>query len=234
MYNDIAPHYDRLYARFKDYEGEARHLNAIVEARHPRAASLLDVGCGTGTHLGHLRERFEVAGVDISPGLLAIARGKLPDVPLHQGDMKDFDLGRRFDVVTCLFGSIGYARDVPGLRRAIGNLARHVAPGGLLLLEPWLAPDAFKTGPITHNVVDEPGFRASWMYVGRREGDVSVFDIHYLVGTPEGVSHYQDRQELGLFDRGTYGAALAAAGLEVLQHDPKGLHGYGMYVCRAA
>ena len=104
---DKAPELYDLFYEWKDYRAEADTLRELIEARNPEAASLLDVACGTGTHLVHLRDRFEVAGLDIDPGLLSVAREKLPDVPLHRGDMRDFDLGRQFDVVACLFSSIG-------------------------------------------------------------------------------------------------------------------------------
>ena len=50
--------------------------------------------------------------------------------------MTEFDLYRTFDVVTVLFGSITFARTVGAMERSIEALARHVAPDGLLLVEP--------------------------------------------------------------------------------------------------
>ena len=70
------------------------------------------------------------------------------------------------------------------------------------------------------------------MYVTRREGQVSVFDSDYLVGTPEGVSTFHERQALGLFTDAEYRDAFRDAALEVI--DATGdLFGYGLYVCRA-
>jgi SAM-dependent methyltransferase len=232
MYNDIAPFYDRLYNPFKDYAKESARLRELIAKLHPQAGSVLDIGCGTGTHLSHLQDAYAVAGVDISPGLLEVARTKYPGIPFHLGNMLDFDLGRRFDVITCLFGSIGYVRDVAGLRRAAANFARHLAPGGLLLIEPWLSPETFKPGTITHNVVNDDDMKASWMYVARREEGVSVFDIHYLVGTVDGVVHSRDLQILGLFRSEEYLECLHGAGLKVLEQDPHGFHGYGLFQCR--
>ena len=106
----------------KDYGAEAAAVTEAVLARRPEARTLLDVACGTGEHLSHLRHRFEVEGLELSEHMAAIARTKLgPDVPIHAGDMRSFDLGRTFDAVTCMFSSIGYARDAaaarPGDRR---------------------------------------------------------------------------------------------------------------------
>ena len=103
--------YDLFYD-FKDYAAEADAIRNIVTLRHPGARTLLDVACGTGRHLEHLRESFTVEGVDIDDGLLRVAADRLPGVPLDHGDMRDLDLGERFDVVTCLFSSIGYMQTV--------------------------------------------------------------------------------------------------------------------------
>jgi hypothetical protein len=95
-----------------------------------------------------------------------------------------------------------------------------------------LGPDKFRGGNITHNVVDEADLKVSWMYVARHEGNVSVFDIHYLVGTRNGVSHFREKQVLGLLRDEEYREALAAAGLSLLAHHDNGLHGYGLYLGR--
>ena len=94
MFGSSARVYDAL-CRHKDYAGASATLCAIVDRFAPRASTLLDVGCGTGLHLAHLRERFGVEGLDSSPAMLDVARTRCPGVPLHQGSLVDFDLGRR-------------------------------------------------------------------------------------------------------------------------------------------
>jgi ubiquinone/menaquinone biosynthesis C-methylase UbiE len=108
------PFYDDMHA-FKDYAGEAHYLVGVIRRHHPNARSLLDVACGTGRHLEHLRQEFEVEGLDVNPRFLSIARNRLPGVTLHEEDMTEFDLSRTFDVVTVLFGSITLARTVQAM-----------------------------------------------------------------------------------------------------------------------
>jgi SAM-dependent methyltransferase len=225
VFSRSASLYDPLYATFKDYAAEVERLRALIGERR----TLLDVACGTGKHLELLREHYDVAGLDLDPGLLAIARERLPGVELHEADMTDFDLGRRFDVVTCLFSSIGYVVTVERLHEAIAAMARHLEPGGLLVVEPWLMPDAWRDGTVSMLVVDEPERKLVRMSRSLRRDRVSVVEFHYLIATAEAGEHFVERHELGLFNDEEYRAAFAAAGLGV-DHDPEGLMGRGLYV----
>ena len=134
--------YDVVYTRI-DYPGSAAYVERLVRERNPGARSLLDVACGTGIHLGIWRERFDhVEGVDLDPNMLAVAQDRLPGVTLHQGNFVSFDLGRTFDAVTCMFSSIGYADTPDRLDGAIAAMARHLASGGVLVVEPWFRRSA--------------------------------------------------------------------------------------------
>jgi SAM-dependent methyltransferase len=227
MFAKTAQFYDALY-HFKDYVSASRQLDALIRQINPRVKHLLDVGCGTGKHIEYLREYYQAEGLDLSPEMLEIARERFPEVPFHLGDMVDFDLGRAFDVVTCLFGSIGYLKTVESLDRAVARMASHLRPGGILVVEPWLSPENYWVGRLTANVADQPDLKIAWMYISEMEGRLSIFDIHYLVGTPQGISSFVERQEMGLFTHEEYLEAFQKAGLEV-SYDPKGLFGYGMY-----
>jgi ubiquinone/menaquinone biosynthesis C-methylase UbiE len=228
VYGRSAAIYDALYD-FKDYEGAVREIRRVLDERAPGARSVLDVGCGTGRQLELLAERYETAGIDISPGMLEVARHRCPDTSFSVEDMASFDLGRTFDVVLCLFSAIGYVRTVERLQSAVAAMARHLEPGGLLLIEPWFTPEAFWTGTITFNQVDQPDLKIAWMYTSEREGEVSVLDIHYLVGRPSGIESFRERHELGLFTEQQHVEAFRAAGLTA-QLEPEGPFGRGLYV----
>ena len=85
-----ARYYDEVYGHV-DYRAHALAVDAAVRANRLDARSLLDVACGTGRHLEVLRSRYdEVAGVDIDPSLVEIARSRNPGVEIHLGDMTEF------------------------------------------------------------------------------------------------------------------------------------------------
>jgi SAM-dependent methyltransferase len=223
--------YDAVYSSIRDYPREAAELDRLIQERRPGARTLLDVACGTGAHLEHLTG-YEVEGLDLDPEMLAVARELLPNVRFHQGDMAAFDLGKRFDAVVCMFSSIGYVKTEDRLHSAIASMARHLAPGGLLVVEPWLTPEAWVDGHVSGAFVDEPELKIARMGLPQREGTVSVLDLEYLVATPDGVERFSERHELGLFTVEQYLEAFRAAALEA-DHDPEGPMGRGLYIATA-
>lgn len=231
MFVKSARYYDALY-HFKDYPAAAEQVHRLIQHHRPGAATLLDVACGSGRHLEWLRSHYRVEGLDINAELLRLAAERCPGVPLHQADMVDFSLGRSFDVVTCLFSSVAYVKTAERMRRAVGSMARHLTPGGLLLIEPWFTPEQYWTGTITSNYVDQPDLKIAWMYTSERRDGVSVLDIHYLVGTPEQVEHFTELHEFGLFTHEEYLDGMRSVGLTV-DHLPGGVFGRGMYVGKA-
>jgi SAM-dependent methyltransferase len=226
MYDKSARYYDALYA-WKDYQAETARLLEIVSQRNPGAKSLLDVACGTGKHLELLRDHFECEGVDLDPTFVEISSDRNPGLTIHEADFTSFDLGKRFDVVTCLFSAIGYAGEK--LDEAIACMANHLTPGGLLIVEPWFTPEQWKPGSVHTLVVDEPDLKIIRMNLSEQDGNLSVMDMHHLVGTPEGVHHFVERHEMVLRTDQEYLDAFMRSGLKV-ELDEQGLMGRGLYV----
>jgi len=230
MFTKSARLYDAIYS-FKDYVAEADLLHAAISSSVPAARTLLDVACGTGLHLEQLRTSYDVTGVDVDPELLRLAAERNPGTPLVEADMVDFDLNRTFDVVTCLFSSIAYVRTAARLRQATAAMVRHLAPGGVLIVEPWIFPEQFETGRADALVVDFEGGKISRTTFSERREDESVLDLHYLLRDAEGeVSHFSERHVLGLFSDADYREAIGAAGLQPATFEPDGLMGRGLYI----
>jgi ubiquinone/menaquinone biosynthesis C-methylase UbiE len=233
MFTKSARFYDAFYV-WKDYPEEVARLKARIEKHFGRApASLLDVCCGTGMHASLLSDYTQIVGVDLDSELLEIARTRAPTASFRQCDMLDFDLGQTFEVVTCLFGSVAYTETVDRLTQAIHTMARHVSPGGLLLVEPFFAPENWVKGSPHALFVDEPDLKLARMNVAERDGDVAVMEFHYLVSTPGDVSYFTEVHRLGLFTDQQYRGALAAAGMSI-DRDEEGLMGRGLYVAWTA
>jgi hypothetical protein len=110
-------------------------------------------------------------------------------------------------------------------------MAHHLLPAGVLIVEPWFQPDAWRVGHLSALFVDEPELKAARLAVAEREGDVAVLDLHYLVLRRTGVAHFTERHELTLFTWTDYRDAFTSAGLAV-EVDESGLSGRGLVVGR--
>jgi ubiquinone/menaquinone biosynthesis C-methylase UbiE len=227
MYDQFAAIYDAMHDH-KNYEEESRYVRERILGMRPGARTLLEVACGTGRFLEKFRAHFEVEGLDNSPAMLEQA-GKRIAVPLHEGDMVDFDLGKQFDVVCVLFRSIACVKTKENLVLAVRAMARHLQPDGLLLIEPFFTAETFWVDRVTLNEVKRDDLKVAWMYVSKRSGAMATLVNHWVIGRPEGIEHIQEVQELGLFAREDFELAFAQAGLG-LAYDPKGPSGVGLYI----
>ena len=72
------------------------------------------------------------------------------------------------------------------------------------------------------------------MFITKRKDRVSVYDIHYLVGTPSGIEYFVEREELGLFTNEEYLSAFETVGLTPSFDKDGGLfgqeHNMGIYI----
>jgi SAM-dependent methyltransferase len=100
---------------------------------------LLDAGCGAGLALATASELgAAVSGLDAAPGLIAIARRRLPDVRIEHGDLEELPFpDRTFDAVTG-FNSFQYAASPEA---ALREARRVLRPGGRLLAAVWAPPE---------------------------------------------------------------------------------------------
>ncbi|MFN2582520.1 MAG: trans-aconitate 2-methyltransferase [Candidatus Dormibacteria bacterium] len=217
MYQRSARIYDVLYTgtHIIDFAAQAESLHSLIATRNRAARTLLDVACGTGQHLARLRRWYDVEGLDISRDMLMIARERLGgDVPLGLADMRTFDLGRTFDAVTCLFSSIGYLDDVGQLRRTMQRFAAHLNPGGVLVVDGWVRPDAWKDDTRrAPDYADDGTTAVARLVVNTRRGAITQLDMHHLVHAGDSVEYFAEKHRMRLFATGEYLDAATAAGL---------------------
>jgi trans-aconitate methyltransferase len=233
MYVRSVAIYDMIFggppgSALRDAPAEARRVSEEVRRTNPTARTLLDVACGTGRYLPLLATEFEITGIDLNPDMIEAARRNLPDGTFEVADMTDFRLGRQFDVIICLFSSIAYSVRLERLRATVERMAAHLEPGGVVIVEPWYSPETFWDGHVASNYLERADLRVAWMYRQERHGRRSILPIHYLVASADGVEHFVERHEHGLFTPEEYRGAMESTGLRVT-HDPVGF-GRGLYV----
>jgi SAM-dependent methyltransferase len=147
--------------------------------------------------------------------------------------MIDFKLERHFDIITCLFSSIGYVKTKSGLRKALKNMSDHLRPGGVLLVEPWFTPEQWNPGKLFTIQIEKPDLKIVRMSLSRQQGEISFVDLHYMVGTSNGIDHLTEIHTLGLFTHAEYMDAFNKAGLHVVLNK-KGPGGRGIFIGQKA
>lgn len=214
MHTRSAAIQDLLHAE-RDFAAEGDRIISLVEQyKRSDGTHLIDLGCGTGRHLEYLRAHFTVEGLDLDRGMVEVAAARLPGVPLHVGSFTDLDLPRRYDVLLCLMGSIGYARWPETLDQTIRSMAAHTRPGGIVIVEPWIAPEQTGETLVSTRIGEGAGIRVARMRTARVEQGASILSFDYLVTTAEGTENFAERHELGIFSHEQYLAAFTGAGLE--------------------
>lgn len=122
----------------------------------PPGGRVLDLGCGAGEPVAAwlAAQGFGVTGADFSGAMLSIARSRVPGGDWRRIDMRALDLPDRFDGIV---GWDSFFHLTPAEQReTLPRLARHLAPGGALMLT--VGPDASEA---TGSVGGEPVYHAS-------------------------------------------------------------------------
>jgi SAM-dependent methyltransferase len=234
MYGDRAPLYDLLYSS-KNYATEAETLHhRLLEMGIPDGAKLLDGGCGSGLHLEQLARWYQVCGFDLAPEMLDLARKRLPTSALWQDDLASFQVEEPVDVAVSLFSAIGYLLDEAALRASAACFHRALRPGGILMVEPWLAPTEFRAGrPFaqTHMDADVALSRVS---VSGRQGDISTITMAWTIARRDqtGIEHFVEEHRLWLCPPELFERVFREAGFDTTLERPGLATGRGLLVGR--
>jgi SAM-dependent methyltransferase len=201
MYKELAKYYDLIYS-WKNYEEEVEKIKELIKQyKNSDGKSLLDVGCGTGKHLEYLIDDYSCVGIDLNDEMVAVAKLNIKDAKFMQADMIEFDLKSEFDVILCMFSSIGYVKTYSNLTRTITNFSNHLKKGGVVIIEPWFTMSTYMVGFPGMTTYDGEDIKIARLNTTKLEDDLSIMEMHYLiVERNEDVKYFIDRHELGLFE----------------------------------
>ena len=221
MYEGFARFYDRVEQDAP--VRSARWVSDRISRYRPGARDVLELGCGTGAVLAALPSDLIKVGVDRAPAMLDQARRTGVDAELHEADLTRLALGRRFDVVVCVFDTLNHVPDRSGWTAAFAVAASHLRPGGLFLL------DLNTTGRLAELAGAQPwvyDFDGNTLIVDVRESgaDGVVWDIRVFEPAEDGrfTLTHELIEQLGV-PLGEVAVMLESAGLELLEcHDDDG------------
>ena len=144
---------------YRRRRADVRHYVALATSELPAGAEILDLCCGSGrVARALLRAGFVVTGLDQGEAMVERARlgvSRLPkrcrpNATFVRGDMRRFDLGRRFPLIISAFNSLEHLYSRDDIERALSAIKAHLEPGGLFAFDvqlpdlAWLQKDPDK------------------------------------------------------------------------------------------
>lgn len=223
-----------LWGEPAEYAPYCRHVTErIREHAEIPVRTLLDIGCGGGKNVFNLKRDFETTGLDASPAMLALARELNPGCAFVRGDMRDFDLGRTFDAVL-VDDAIAYMTTPEDLREAFACAFRHLAPGGVMVVNPDELKETFvqnRTSATPGTGRSPRGVEAVFVendYDPDPEDDVYEASMVYLIREDGRLRVETDRHLLGLFTIDLWRETLTGIGFRI--HESAYMEDSGEYV----
>ena len=104
-YDLFAKHYDDMMG---DRSSTVNFLKELIQENNKNPKTLLELACGTGAVLEYFAKDFQVFWLDLSAGMLEVAKQRIPSGTFIQEDMTTFKFDQKFDVIFCVFDSINH------------------------------------------------------------------------------------------------------------------------------
>lgn len=132
QFNEYAEIYDELFSAAMDYEKEVEFYDSILSKN--KCKRILEVGCGCG-HRGKffINKSYDYTGLDISGGMLRIARRKYPEIRFIQGDVRKLSLNEKFDAIIFVGVGSAYLITDDDVMSALKSMKKLVSRGVIII-----------------------------------------------------------------------------------------------------
>jgi ubiquinone/menaquinone biosynthesis C-methylase UbiE len=230
IYDKFSQYYDEIYSVY-DYEAECNHLTEVFNHYcHHTPTSILDLGCGTGTHALALAVRgYYVTGIDMSKNQIESAKKKAEMsevsemVDFIHGDMRDFSLNKKFDVAVSLFGSFCYLLEDEDIEMTLKNIYNHLQENGILVFEFWhvggVNPKSSTGGYHTWTKYEGENHKIIRLNTSTYNHETNTLDLEfdfYVLSDKIVIDTFSESHKLRLFSVGEIRTWLTRLGFDVI------------------
>lgn len=209
---------ESVIATHEDYAAETEIIIKIIKENLKTGGNaLLHLACGAGGNDYTFKKEFDVIGVDISPGMLEIAKKLNPEAVYHLGDMRTCQLNDTFDVVA-IPDSIGYMTTKEDLKLVMDNAYKHLKPGGVFIVTAHTREE-FKENNFVYTGSDGETHLTIFENNYIPDTDPSKYEatIIYLIRNKDKLETFSETHTIGLFKRETWLELLTHSGFKVQQ-----------------
>jgi SAM-dependent methyltransferase len=201
-----------------EFQEEAAFFERVLnETVDPPPRTLLELGSGGGNNASHLKSKFAMTLVDISPHMLAVSRALNPECEHLEGDIRTIRLRRSFDAVF-VHDAICHMTTEIDLAAVLKTAFDHCRPGGAALFAPDFVRETFVEN-VDHggNDTDRGSVRFLQWTTDPDPNDSSYFvDFAIMIRDLNGTLRVEhDRHTYGLFARAAWRRLLREVGFQI-------------------
>jgi len=218
LYGELAEWWP-VFSDPKEYRREAAHIARVLrKATRPAPRTVLELGSGGGNSAFHLKARFAMTLVDMSPQMLRVSRKLNPECEHVKGDIRTLRLGRTFDAVF-VHDAICHMTTDRDLRAVMQTAYDHCRPGGIALFIPDFVRETFVEG------TDQGGSDSrrrrlrflQWVFDPDPNDTTYLVDFAILLRNEKGEARLvHERHVLGLFPRSRWLRLLREVGFKAV------------------
>jgi ubiquinone/menaquinone biosynthesis C-methylase UbiE len=197
IYQGLASIYDQLMEGV-DYQGWAEYIKTLTEKYGKEMGSALDIACGTGnTSIALAELGWWVTGIDLSLPMLQQARKKAAekelDIIFLQQDIRELDLTREFDLVTCYQDGLNYLLTQEDLVQTFQRIRNNMSQEGLFIFDLNRVEKYSRTAQGEVSFIDTDDF--SLVYETSYLKPEEIWEIN-VTGFVRGEQHYEKFKEV--------------------------------------
>ena len=147
----------------------------------PTTKTILEFGSGTGGHGLILKKMgYSIYGIERSKQM--VKEAKMQGFPCEQGDIINFKIDKKFDVVISLFHVISYINDNESLENVFRNASNHLDTGGLFIFDVWYSPAIYNLKPeIRVKKVENDEISVIRLAEPKIHINLNVVDVNYTI-----------------------------------------------------
>ncbi|MBS1494155.1 MAG: class I SAM-dependent methyltransferase [Bacteroidetes bacterium] len=131
-YDSLAPFYDTVIGK---NNSSKKFLLNTAKKYLKTGSKILELGCGTAENLAEFSSKYSLTGIDISEGMLKVACKKIKKAKFVQGDISNFSLEEKFDMIFCVYDTINHLDNFYSWISLFKCVRNHLNEGGIFIFD---------------------------------------------------------------------------------------------------
>ena len=183
FYNDYYKYSDfyDIFNKYRNYNREMRFVLKVTKNKK----YILDVGCGTGTHISILENLgYKVNGMDKSENMVNLSKDKTKS-NIYKMDLLDFKLDEKYDAIISMHSVFNHLKGYDEFNKALSNLLDHLNDKGIIIID----LDNRRTNTDVDDLVDGNKRHLECLYSDKY--NIQIRTITFKIGLKEFIFEHE-------------------------------------------